>query len=528
MRLLRGPNVWARVPVLEVSVAYGSAALIAAELLRVQQDAGCRVSFSRTSGSKAIVEFEDEEIARRALSLVLYGSRDGATEADLRECADDVLLGPNTRALYDAARRRGIPVRRLDRGSLLQLGYGIRQHRLCGAFTEQTSSLGETIGWDKPLAKEILRAVGVPVPEGRRVTDAEDAWTAASEVGGTVVVKPEAANHGRSVFIGISSRADIVAAFESASTAAENPSVLVERFIPGAEHRVLVVDGKVAAAARGDALYVTGDGIRTIAQLMDEVNLDPRRGESAECPLSPVGPDEVTLAILSGQGLAVHSVPPSGTQVLIQRNGNLSTDVTDRIHPGNHEIFALAAQTIGLDIAGIDVVAEDLARPLQEQGGAILEVNSMPGLMMHLHPEHGVRRPVDDIIVAKLFPEGSDGRIPIIAVTAGTAVAQALAAALTQAGVCTGLTCTAGVFVNGRLVRSGNHATSRSAYDLLLHPQIEAMVAETPESAIVEEGLAFDRCDAILGPPHRVLLESLTPAGVVTDSVERALAIARR
>ena len=523
MRVLRGPNIWAKVPVLVADVPTGAGGRLARLARQFQNDAGSPVSFAQVSGGTAAVEFEDEELGRRCFEAALRGEE--TLPSTIKEFADDILLGANTRALYDAARRRGIPVRRLDPGSLLQLGHGFRQRRLCGAFTDRTASIGEDIGWTKPLAKEILRAVGVPVPEGRLVTDAEDAWRATGEFGGFVVVKPESANHGRSVFIGLRTREEIAAAFESASTAAENPNVLVERCITGSEHRVLVVDGSIAAATRGDPLYVTGDGVRTIQEFMDEINCDPRRGSQAWCPLSPVGPDEETNATLARQGFTVDAVPDEGVQVLIQRNGNSSIDVTDEIHPENHEIFAVAARAIGLDVAGIDCVAEDLSRPLREQGGAILEVNAMPGLMMHLHPAVGKPRAVDEIIVASIFPEGNDGRIPIIAVCSGSEDAAEEIAGLLQArGIYVGLTSESGMFAGGVQIRRGNCATSACAADLLMHPLVQVAVCETPDSAIVEEGLAFDRCNVIVGEPPLVLRESLVDGGLLTASVAEAVA----
>ncbi len=538
IRTLRGPNTWARAPVLDVTIL-GSCAGIAETVLQLQREVGCRVAFHRTlSAGRFAVEYEDAEVGRLAVAVAL-GHADKAALADL---ADSVLLGVNTRALHDAALRRGIPVRRLDRGSLLQLGWGVHQRRLCGAFTDRTSSIGESIGWNKPLAKELLCAAGVPVPEGRRVADAEDAWNAAQEFGGVVVVKPEAANHGRGVFIGLETREEIGEAFTKASGEAENPNVIVERCVSGSEHRVLVIDGVVAAAARGDALYVIGDARRTIQELMDEVNLDPRRGYAPEAPLSPVGPDEVTLATLQRQGYDAASVPAQGARVLIQRNGNMSTDVTDLVCPENQRLAALAARAVGLDVAGVDLVADDISRPLHEQRGGVLEVNAMPGLMMHLHPGVGLPRPVDEMIVLSLYPAGGKGRIPIIAVSVESAAELCLriSSRLEAAGLCTGVACKSGLFVTGQAKRSGNRATSHDIFELLLHPLIEAAVVEVTDEAVVNAGLGFDCCDVVIfdGEPRtdaqRVLYESLNPGGITIpsssaeDCVDWAVAAARR
>jgi cyanophycin synthetase len=511
--------------VLEVALDDSGIAAVAVDL---QVACGAKVSFLAAGDGKIAIEFEDEELARRCLDAALHPPADLAA---LRDYAGDVLLGPNTRAIFDAARLRGIPVRRLDQGSLLQLGYGVHQRRMCGAETDRTSSIGENLGWEKPLAKQLLRAVGVPTPEGRLVRDADDACHAAAELGGSVVVKPEAANHGRSVFIGLTDPAEIAAAYQSARVEGEGTNVLVERCIPGAEHRVLVVNHRVAAATRGDELYITGDGIRTLVQFVDELNQDPRRGDDAEAPLSPVGFDQVTLAVLARQGYQPDSIPPAGERVLIQRNGNLAVDVTNQVHPENAALVILAARTIGIDVAGVDLVVENIGRPIREQGGAILEVNAMPGIMMHLRPGVGTPRPVHEIIMEFVFPPGANGRIPIVAVHAGkdsSAIAHEVAHRLSATGLTVGLSATDGTFVDGLLTRAGDCASSQAAADLLLHPMIQAAVFETPDAAILTEGLAFDHCDVaiVTGPQSAataVLLATLAPTGKIVETAAEAI-----
>jgi len=577
VRALRGPNVWSQRAVLqaafhaprpaganlaarlrELTAPLGalaapalahaeewdrahSAAALAASLthlaLAIEIAATCKVSFCAVSpaleaGAFTLVveieSIEDADIARQCLRAAHSACKaalentpyDFAAElARLKEVGDEILLGPNTRAIADAARRRNIPVRRLDQGSLLQLGHGIHQHRMCGAETDRTSSIGEDIGWEKPLSKELLTAVGVPTPEGRIVADADDAWQAACEVGGLVVVKPQSANHGRSVFIGLTRREDIAAAYASARETGQGTNVLVERCILGCEHRVLVVDGRVAAATRGDPLYITGDGVRSIEEFVAELNQDPRRSPDADAPLYAVEFDEMTLSVLARQLYQPSSIPPAGTRVLIQRNGNLAVDVTDRVHPANAAIVALAARTVGLDVAGVDLVVEDIAKPMREQGGAILEVNAMPGLMMHLNPGAGAPRPVGDIIVASVIPEPSDGRIPLVAVNGDNAapVARTLGKLLSAGGLCTGVTCAEGTFIDGvRTRRVGN--ASRHIADLLLHPLLEAAVAETPCAAILDEGLGFEQCRIA------VFTASSEPVDEKTRAARRVLA----
>lgn len=585
VRALRGPNVWARRAVLQaafpssatipgdagfasrlsgVTAALGPLAepalaaagewaatgdcrcvglTIARLALATEIAATCKVSFCSVSPASETGSFllaveiegiENEDISRQCLAAAHAACKAAAEDTPydfgaelerLKELGGDILLGPNTRAIFDAARRRGIPVRRLDQGSLLQLGHGIHQRRMCGAETDHTSSIGEDIGWEKPLSKELLTAVGVPTPEGRIVADAGDAWKAACEVGGLVVVKPQSANHGRSVFIGLTKREDIAEAYASARETGQGPNVLVERCILGAEHRVLVVDGRVAAATRGDPLYITGDGLRSIEQFVAELNTDPRRSEDADSPLYAVEFDEMTLAVLTRQGYQPASIPREGERVLIQRNGNLAVDVTDLVHPDNAALVALAARTIGLDVAGVDLVVEDISRPMRPQGGAILEVNAMPGLMMHLKPGAGEPRPVGDIIVASVIPPETDGRIPIVAVNGpgAAAISREIGKLLTAQGLCTGVACADGTFVDGEQTRRAG-STSRHAADLLLHPMLEAAVAEVADEAIISEGLGFEQCHIAiftgsgpeaLTPAKRVLMESVAAGGTV-------------
>jgi cyanophycin synthetase len=511
-RALRGPNLWMDAPALEVTLrgSAAEAAQLAESLLEAQRQVGCHVEGSvcqaRADSQVMVVAIENEEVAR----LCLAGNLEAA-----RELADDVLLGPNTRALYDAARRRGIPVRRLGRDSLLVLGHGARQRRLCGARTDRTSMIAEEIGWEKPLAKEVLLAAGVPTPEGRVVTTVEEAWQAASELGCAVVVKPESANHGKAVFIGLNERAEIEAAFAEARSAGSTEAVIIERCISGAEHRVLVVNGQVVAAARGDALYAEGDGERTVSALIEAINRDPRRADDPAAPLYAVETDEATLAVLARQGYGLDSVPAAGARVLIQRNGNLGIDVTDEVHPANRALCELAARAVGLDIAGVDLVVDDISRPITEQGGAVLEVNPMPGLMMHLRPEHGRPRAVDEAIVASVIPPGEDGRIPIVVVGGGPAgLAEGMQARLPGAG----------------LARGG----ARAAELLLLHPAIEAAVIELKDESVEQEGLAFDQCQMLilgggeLTPARRLLLRTVASGGaalVPEEMVEQATAL---
>ena len=378
---------------------------------------------------RVAVKYHDEQLAHaclqaaRALCLaaVHNESFDCATELHkLRRLAYRVCLGPSTNAIVSAAVARGIPYRRLNSESLVQLGHGFKQRRIRTAETDRTSAISESIAQDKDLTRLLLRAVGVPVPVGRPVEDAEDAWEAAREIGAPVVVKPRFGNQGRGVATNLSTREQVVAAFAAAKE--EGDSVVVERYHTGEDYRVLVVNGQLIAASKREPAQVVGDGHSTIRQLVDEVNKDPRRGEDHATALSKIVLNSIALAVLAEQGFTPESVPPPGLRVLIRRNANLSTggtaeDVTDLVHPEVAARAIDAARVIGLDIAGIDVIAEDISRPLEEQSGVIVEVNAGPGLRMHIEPSSGKSRPVGEAIVASLFPEGENGRIPIAAVT---------------------------------------------------------------------------------------------------------------
>ena len=381
-----------------------------------------------TSGVyRMVFRARDEDVSRLALSIghelieavLNHRSFDLKTELQkLRDKIDQAYLGPSTAHIVASATERGIPHIRLNKGNLVQLGHGARQKRIWTAETDRTSAISEGIASDKDMTKAFLAACGVPVPEGRLVHSPEEAWEAAQDMGCAVVVKPTDANHGRGVTLDLTGRAEIEAAFHVAD--AEGSDVMVERYIPGEEHRVLIVAGKVAAAARGETAWVVGDGQHTLEQLIDlQLNSDPRRGDTEDHPLNPIlirNEGEVLITVQK-QGLQPESVVDAGRRVLVSRKGNVSNDCTDQVHPEVAYACALAARVVGLDIAGIDLVCEDISKPLQEQGGAVVEVNAGPGLLMHLKPATGQPRAVGDVIVSHLFPEDESGRIPIVGVT---------------------------------------------------------------------------------------------------------------
>ena len=415
----------------------------------------------------------------------------------LRRKIDRKYLGPSTAAIVGAADDRDIPaIRLLDDGNLVQLGYCAAMRRIWTAETDQTSAIAETISRDKDLTKELISSVGVPVPEGREVDDADDAWDAAEDIGVPVCVKPTDGNHGRGVFIDLTTREEVAKAYAIAVD--EGSGVLVERSIPGIEHRLLVVGGKLVAANRSDLITITGDGKSTVQQLIDtQVNTDPRRGTTELHPLSFIRIDTAARIELERQGLTADSVPAGGREVLIQRNANHAFDCTDEVHPETAEQAALAARVVGLDIAGVNLVCQDISKPLAGQGGAIVEVNAGPSLLMHIKPGIGQPRPVGQAIVNNLFAADQSGRVPLVGVT-GThgrkTVAKLVARLLYLSAQYVGLACSNGIFLGRRHVQKADAANWEGGRRLLVNRSVEAAVIENGADVILGQGLPYDRC----------------------------------
>ncbi|MFM2342464.1 MAG: cyanophycin synthetase, partial [Pseudomonadota bacterium] len=457
---------------------------------------------------QVVVEYSEEPVGRKALaaaeSLINAALTEGsfdvaATLAELREIDEDVRLGPSTGSIVNAAVARGIPYRRLTSGSLVQFGWGSQARRIWAAEVDSTSAVSESIAQDKDLCKTLLSAAGVPVPVGSPVSSVDEAWAVAQDIGLPVVVKPQDGNQGKGVTVNITSREQIEAAFKAAE---EIGTPMVEKFLPGSDFRLLVVGNKLVAAARRDPPHVIGDGVHTVRQLVDEVNADPRRGDGHATSLTKIRFDDIAVARLDAQGLTPASVPERGQRVILRNNANLSTggtatDVTDDVHPEVAARAVAAAQMIGLDICGVDVVCDNVIRPLEEQSGGIVEVNAAPGLRMHLSPSYGKPRAVGEAIVADLFPTGDDGRIPVVAVTGTngkTTTARLITHLFASSGLRVGMTNTDGVYVNGRQIDSGDCSGPRSARNVLMHPDVDAAVFETARGGVLREGLGFDRC----------------------------------
>ena len=488
---------------------------IEATTLHLQIQAGCPVTFSRTTATNEMgiyqvaVEYTEEEVGclsiQLARDLCTAASQLGEFDVEaaidqLRGLDEDIRLGPSTGSIVNAAIARGIPFRRLTEGSLVQLGWGSKQRRIQAAEIDATSAIAESIAQDKELTKKLLHAAGVPVPLGRPVTSAEDAWAAAQEIGLPVVVKPRDGNQGKGISVNIASQEGVMTAYNTAKSFRDD--VLVERYLPGSDFRLLVVGNKLVAAARRDPPLVIGNGKNTVRELVELVNADPRRGEGHATSLTKIRLDDIAKNRLKEQGLDENSIPAKGTRVILRNNANLSTggtatDVTDDVHQEVAARAIAAAQMVGLDICGVDVVCESVLLPMEEQSGGVVEVNAAPGLRMHLSPSFGKGRDVGEAVIATMFPNGEDGRVPVIAVTGTngkTTTVRLTSHLLRTHGLRVGMTNTDGVYVNGRQTDSGDCSGPRSARNVLAHPDVDAAVLETARGGMLREGLAFDRC----------------------------------
>jgi cyanophycin synthetase len=545
IRALRGPNLWSRHTAIEAVVACEGAEnaidgmpglevrlrqrfpglaplhtgaslahVLEAATLGLQAQAGCPVSFSRAQPTlepgvfQVVVEYTEEAVGRMAFdtarALVEAALADAPFDLDaalaaLREKDEDVRLGPSTGSIVTAALSRGIPYRRLTEGSLVQFGWGSKQRRIWAAEVDTTSAVSESIAQDKDLTKKLLAAAGVPVPIGRPVSSVEEAWTVAQDIGLPVVLKPQDGNQGKGVTVNVATREHLESAYKAA---AEIGEVLVEKYLPGCDYRLLVVGHRLVAAARRDPPNVIGDGRHTVRALVEQVNADPRRGDGHATSLTKIRLDDIALTRLADQGLTPDAVPEKGRRVVLRNNANLSTggtatDVTDDVHPDVAARAVAAAQMIGLHICGVDVVAESVLRPLEEQSGGVVEVNAAPGLRMHLSPSFGKGRNVGEAMISHLYAPGDDGRIPVVAVTGTngkTTVTRLIAHLFASTGLRVGMTNTDGVYVNGRQTDSGDCSGPKSARNVLLHPEVDAAVFETARGGVLREGLGFDRC----------------------------------
>jgi cyanophycin synthetase len=424
--------------------------------------------------------------------------------AALAALAEREATGPSTRAIIAAARRRGIPVERSGDLSLLRLGWGNRRRLAWAAMTDATGGVGIDIAGDKQVTRKLLSDAGVPVVPGGAARTVEQAVRLLAALGAPVVVKPRHGRQGEHVALNLSTPGDVEKAFLAAGG-----DVVVERQLPGRDYRVLVVAGEVVAAAERIAAHVVGDGESTVGELIARTNADPRRGESHARVLTRLKVDEIATRLLAAQDCTLDTVPAAGHQVWLRENANLSTggtsrDVTERVHPDVARLCLRVAALVGLDIAGIDLRLADIAQPLPPVGepyevnGGVIEVNAVPGLRMHLAPVQGRSRDVGDAIVRAMFPGGSDGRIPTVAVTGTngkTSVSRLTAFLLAGTGLQVGLATTDGVSIDGRMIYRADASGPRSAQMVLGDPGVQAAVLETARGGTLKRGLGYDWTD---------------------------------
>lgn len=481
--------------------------------LELQHLAGMDVIFGKTVRADEpgtyyiITEHESKEGGIQALrsslnviSSLLCGREVNidAEVARVKDAAASYSLGPSTAALAREAIKRGIPLIRLGEGSILQFGYGKYQQKVEATITGQTGCIGVDIAGDKVLVKQLLAESGIPVPFGGVARTETEALDIAARIGEAVVVKPFDGNQGKGVALNLETPAEIAKALEVALTI--SLKAIVEKYIKGKHYRLAIVGDRLVAASERIPAFVVGDGRHSIRELVDIVNMDPLRGEEHEKPLTKIKIDQIVLMVLAKKGITPDSVPRAGEIVCLRENANLSTggiavDVTDQVHPETIRLALRAVRLVGLDVAGVDLVARDIGIPLSADNGAVIEINACPGIRMHHYPAMGKTRNVAGAIVDMLFPPGSKSRIPIISVTGTngkTTVTRIISHILTGTGLLVGTTTTDGIYVNGKKIVDGDTAGPRSAQVILRDPSVEVAVLETARGGILRSGLGYD------------------------------------
>jgi len=487
--------------------------------LELQTLAGMDTGFGRTRGAGeegvyyVVFSYMEEDAgvyAAKASVRIAQALIDGTNynlDEDiqrLREIREDTRLGPSTGCIVDEAVKRGIPYIRLNKHSLVQLGYGVHQKRIRATIASTTSNIAVDIACDKEETKNLLEAAEIPVPRGTVIRSEEGLKEAVEKFGYPLVIKPIDGNHGKGNTTNITNWEQAVKALEAAKQYGR--SVIVERFITGFDFRVLVINYKFICAALRTPASVIGDGIHSIQWLIDETNRDPRRGYGHEKVLTQITIDQFTQKMLDEKGYTLDTIPPKGELVLLKPTANLSTggtstDVTDEVHPANIFMCERIAKIIGLDICGIDIMASDLRTPVTENGGAILEVNAAPGFRMHIEPSYGIGKNVAEPVVDMLFPRGSNGRIPIIAVTGtnGKTTTTRLTAHIAKsAGRKVGYTTSDGVYIQNQLMMKGDCTGPISSQFVLKDPTVDFAILECARGGILKSGLAFQNCDVAI------------------------------
>jgi len=484
--------------------------------LEIQSLAGMEVGFGRTRGYgeigvyNVVFAYQEEAVGRFAAkaSVAICQALIDAKEYDLatdiqemREIREDVRLGPSTGSIIQEAEARGIPWIRLNKYSLCQLGYGANQKRIQATVTSETSSIGVEIACNKEDTKYLLEQAEVAVPRGEIIRRESSLEEACQYVGYPLVVKPVDGNHGRGITVNINNYDDALVAFHAAKNV--STAIIIEKYITGSDYRLLVIDNVLVAAALRTPANVVGDGKSTVQELIEKVNSDPRRGYGHENVLTKITTNDLTLGLIKAKGYSLESVLPDGEILILKDTANLSTggtaeDVTDFVHPANISMVERISRIIDLDICGVDIMTTDISKPLSETGGAVLEVNAGPGFRMHLAPTKGLPRNVAANVIDKLFPQGTNFKIPIISVSGTngkTTTTRLVSHIMKVKGYRVGYTTTDGVYIQNRLLMKGDCTGPASAEFVLKDPTVNFAVLECARGGLLRAGLGFKNCD---------------------------------
>ncbi len=505
--------------------------------LEIQTLAGMDVGFGRTRGYgevgvyNVVFAYMEESVGRYAAevsvkiceALIKGEPYDMADDIQhMRELRENSRLGPSTGSIVEEAESRGIPWIRLNKYSLCQLGYGANQKRIQATVTSETSSIGVELACDKEDTKYLLEQAEVEVPKGDIIRRERSLEEACRYVGFPLVIKPVDGNHGRGITVDIQNYEEALEAFRHAKESSRSGAIIVEKFIKGDDYRLLVINNKLVAAAKRTPAHVIGDGKSTVQELIDEVNKDPRRGYGHENVLTQITVNELTQTIIKDAGYTFESVLPKDEMLILKDTANLSTggtaeDVTDIVHPSNISMAERISKIIDLDICGIDIATTDITKPLSETGGAVLEVNAGPGFRMHLSPTKGLPRNVAGHVIDKLFPKGDTGRIPIVAITGTngkTTTTRLIAHMAKMNGYRVGYTTSDGVYIQNRLLMTGDCTGPASAEFVLKDPTVNFAVLESARGGLLRAGLGFKKCD--IGIVTNVAADHLGLKGIHT------------